>query len=201
MRRTFAAALVALLALGTFTLVGSAPAAAAPAQDSTACFPGTDPDYPPTGPSVRIEGSLTLESGTFVPGGSGRIVIAGATPGGTYCGVTFSTPIVLPAKQANAQGRLVYDLAVPRDFELGAMHHIDVFRQQVKVGNFDFCVARDGRIAPNAACATKAGTKTAGPLARTGADGALDIARIGLIALALGAGALYLRRRRTLAAS
>lgn len=200
MKRAFAAALVALVSLGVFTFAGSNPATAAPAQDATSCFPGSDPDYPPTGPAVSIQASLRLASAVFVPGGRGSIVIAGASANAVYCGRVFSNPVVLPAKQATAQGQLLYDIAVPRDFELGAMHHIDVFRQQVKVGNFDFCVDGKGRLAPTAACAGKRAA-AGGPLARTGANGTLDIARIGLIALGVGVGALYLRRRRALAAS
>ena len=139
-----------LLALVAMLLGGLATnASAAPAQDSNACFPGTDPDYPPVGPSVQIDLNLTLLVGQFNPGASGHIEIGGAQPNVNYCGVAFSTPITLPAKQANAQGKLIYDIAVPADFELGAMHHIDVYKQQVKVGNFDFCVNKSGALAPN----------------------------------------------------
>jgi LPXTG-motif cell wall-anchored protein len=184
---------LALLVLGLASVLFGSTASAAPAQaNPDACFPGSDPDYPPTGGSVQLEASLRLDAGHFVPGGSSHIVISGAT-GGSYCGQGFSTPFILPAKDPDAQGRLIYDVATPADFELGEMHHIDVFKQQVKVGNFDFCVNKKGDLAPDAACHAAAGK---GKLAKTGADRALDIVKVGGVVLAIGVGALYLRRRR-----
>lgn len=173
-------------------------ASAAPAQDSTVCFPGSDADYPPTGPSVAIEVSLRLLSGHFIPGGAGHIEIAGAisdTDG--YCGITYSAPIVLPAKQPNAQGQLIYDIAVPSDFELNAMHHIDVFKRQVKVGNFDFCVNKSGDVAPTSQCVARPAKPPAGNLARTGTNHVTDLVRFGVVLVGLGGAALFVRRRRT----
>jgi hypothetical protein len=133
-----------------------------------------------------------------VPGGPGHIEIGGADANAGYCGITFSTPIVLPLKQANAQGKLIYDIAVPRDFELAAPHHIDLFRNQVQVASFDFCVAANGKISPNSACAkaptTPTSVKPGGNLAKTGSN-VMDIVRIALIAIAVGAAAVYARRR------
>jgi hypothetical protein len=188
---------LAVLALALVTAVLWAPSAgASTAQQGpnpNACFPNSDPDYPPTGPSVQIVASLRLVGGHFVPGGTGTVDLAGAAANATLCGTAFSTPITLPAKAADANGNIHYEIAVPADFELGAPHHIDVFQQQVKVGNFDFCVDKKGDIAPNSACA--AAPKAKGPLARTGSNHALDIVRIAGIVICLGAGALYLRRR------
>jgi hypothetical protein len=176
---------------------------------------------------VNLDLNLTLDLGHYDPGGAGGITISGAIPGFEYCGVTFSAPIVLPAQNASAAGKLVWSgLAVPADFQLNALHHIDVYHQKTKVGNFDFCVKSDGSIGPTSACkptsvttappggttggttggstgATTAGTSTGGGavagsggnLARTGLDHLLDVLRVALIALALGAAALYGRRR------
>lgn len=201
MKRISTSACVALIVVSLLGAVNASSAGAAPAQTdpgSSACFPGSDPDYPPTGPTVRIEGSLQLVSAHFVPGARGQIVLAGAVPGDRYCGTTFSTPITLPAKAADAQGRLSYDIAVPANFELLEMHHIDVFKEQVKVGNFDFCVDKQGDLAPTSVCKPK--TKAGGNLAKTGNDHLMVALRAGLVVLALGLGVLYVRRRRSLLA-
>jgi hypothetical protein len=194
LRRALSAAIIAVTALAAVLALQVAPTGAAPAQaDPDACFPGSDPDYPPTGADVQIEASLRLEVGHFVPGGSSHIEISGATGGG-YCGQGFSTPFILPAKDPNAQGRLIYDVATPADFELGAMHHIDLFKEQVKVGNFDFCVNKKGDLAPDAAChAAKPGK---GNLAKTGTNHLADLVRIALVLLAAGGAMYYVRRRQ-----
>jgi hypothetical protein len=181
-------ALVAVLALQ------ANPADAAPSQDTSACFPGSDPDYPPTGPDVQIEASLVLQVGHFVPGASSHIEIGGATEG-EYCGLGFSTEFVLPAKAPNAQGKLIYDVIAPADFELGAMHHIDVYKRQVKVGNFDFCVDKKGDLAPVSAC--NAGQKPGkGNLPKTGANHLADLVRLALVLIGVGGGVYYVRRRQ-----
>lgn len=199
MKRISTSACVALIVLGVLAAVNASAASAAPVQAaprSSACFPGSDPDYPPTGATVRIEGNLTLASARFVPGGQGQIVLTGAVPGDRYCGTAYSTPITLPAKDADSQGRLTYSIAVPASFELLEMHHIDVFKEQVKVGNFDFCVDSRGDLAPDSVCKPKTKSPSGG-LARTGNDQLMTLLRAGLVVLALGVGALYVRRRRS----
>ena len=79
------------------------------------------------------------------------------------------------------------------------MHHLDIYKLQVKVGNFDFCVDKKGDIAPTSVCKCGVAAKP-GKLARTGTDHLLDIVRIAVLVLGLGAGAHYLRRRQASAA-
>lgn len=191
-KRLSAGSLACLLALGL--VIGFMPttAGASATQAAPACFPGSDPDYPPAGNEVQIEAGLTLESGQFVPGGVGVVVLAGAVPNATYCGTAYSTPITLPAKTADSSGKLTYNIAVPKGFELGAMHHIDVFRSQVQVGSFDFCVDGSGAIAPVKVCTKVAGQ---GDLAKTGTNHVFDIIRLGVLAIGLGVAAVYARRR------
>lgn len=189
---------ILLVACAVVSLVQTAPAGAAPAQATATCFPGSNPSYPPTGGAVRIESSLRLVSGQFNVGASGTIVITGAGAGARYCGTTFSTPISLPATVADATGALRWTIPVPNSFELNAPHHIDVFREQVQVGSFDFCVNKTGAIAPLGTCGTVDRTSkvlaTSGGLPKTGTN-VMDLVRIALMVLAVGAGALYLRRR------
>lgn len=192
-KRLSAGTCVALLALGLIFGFVPTPASANTAQTAPACFPGSDPDYPPAGNVVQIEASLTLLSGRFTPGGTGVLVLAGASANATYCGTTFSTPITLPAKTADAAGKLTYNIAVPKDFELAAFHHIDVFRAQRQVGSFDFCVDKTGVIGPASGCAKK--PASGGKLATTGTNHVFDIVRLGVLALGLGVAALYVRRR------
>jgi hypothetical protein len=199
-KRISKAACVALLVLGLVSTLGTEIASAAPSQDTpqaqldAECFPGTTNDYPPNPGDTNIEPALALGPGHFDPGGRGRFTVLNGVADNVYCGVAFSTPIRLPATRANAQGTLSYDVAVPADFELNAMHHIDIYRRHTKVGNFDFCVNKKGDISPTSAC--QAGAKDRSSLPKTGTDRLLDALRAGLVALGLGATALYLRRRR-----
>jgi LPXTG-motif cell wall-anchored protein len=197
LKRALSAAVLAVAALFAVLALQVSPSSAAPSAPSqdAGCFPGSDPDYPPTGPAVQIEASLQLVSGHFVPGGGSDILIVGAT-GGTYCGLGYSTVFTLPFNQPDAQGRLVYDdVPTPADFELGAMHHIDVFKNQVKVGNFDFCVDKKGDLAPTSACnpAQKPGK---GSLPKTGANHLADLVRLALVLIGVGGGLYYVRRRQ-----
>lgn len=191
-KRLSAGTCVALLALGLVLGVSPAPASARPAQDASACFPGSDPDYPPQGATVQIDARLVLLSGRLIPGGTGVLVIGGAEANVTYCGSMFSTPITLPIKKADAAGKLTYGIAVPKDFELNANHHVDVFRAQVQVGSFDFCVDKTGVVGPTSACAKKA---VSSKIAKTGANHLFDLARLGVITVGVGAAAMYARRR------
>lgn len=197
MKRISAGTCVALLVLGLSAFLTSTSASAAPAQaDPDVCFPsGPDVDYPPTGPLVDIDPNLALGVEAFFnPGATGEVTVTGAIPGETYCGILYSTPVVLPLKQANAQGNITYGLAVPKDFELAAVHHIDLFKAQVQVGAFDFCVDKAGKLAPDSACA-KGTMKPGGNLAKTGTNHLLDLLRMALILVAVGATVLYARRR------
>jgi hypothetical protein len=184
---------VALLVLGLATTFAPG-AGAAPASASLAisCLPGSGPDYPALPAPTGLE-PLTLLAGHFTPGGTGSVDIGGAGAG-VYCGSGFSTPFLLPNMSAT-NGKLAYrGFAVPADFELGAMHHLDIYKLQVKVGNFDFCVDKKGDIAATSVCKSVAAKP--GKLARTGTDRLLDIVRIAVLALGVGAGAHYLRRRQ-----
>jgi hypothetical protein len=210
-KRGLAGGIVVLMLFAVLSSLASSPASAAPAQDTAACFPGTDPDYPPTGNNGTLE-PLVLVSGVFNPGASGTVVIGGAVPGDTYCGFLFSTPVTLVPRVADAQGRLTWPVAVPADFKLVAMHHIDVYKEQSKVGNFDFCVGASGTIVATSTCSpsqqvtstTKTTTQvqantdtkaSSGKLPRTGSD-LFGLLQVALLAIGLGAWTLYVRRRR-----
>ena len=195
MKRIGMGAAAALLVLGLVSTLAPG-ASAAPASTSLAisCLPGSGPDYPPLPAPSGIE-PLTLLGGHFTPGGTGSADIGGATTG-VYCGSGFSTPFLLPNMTAT-NGKLAYrGFAVPADFELNAMHHLDIYKLQVKVGNFDFCVDKKGDIAPTSVCKAAAVAAKPGKLPRTGTDHLLDIVRIAVLLLGLGAGAHYLRRRQ-----
>jgi hypothetical protein len=209
LRRAISAALLAVTALLAVLALQATPASAAPAQagpNPHACFPGSDADYPPDGPAVQIMASLVLLEGHFVPGGGSDILIGGATPG-EYCGLAFSTEFILPLNTADAQGFLRYnDVPTPPDFEFLAMHHIDVFKRQVKVGNFDFCVDAKGDLAPTSVCnaADKPGKNTntggsnanRGALPKTGTNHLADLIRVALVLIGVGFAVRYVRRRR-----
>jgi LPXTG-motif cell wall-anchored protein len=195
---------VTLLVLGLVSAIGVTTASAAPAQDGgvIVCVPPVSSDYPPVPGSTALE-PLTLTRGHFTPGGTvnNSIDIDGARTG-VYCGRGFSTEFRLPNTTANAAGRLHYEgFAVPADFELNAMHHIDIYKLSVKVGNFDFCVDKKGDIAPVSVCKAAASKpdKPAGNLPKTGNDHLMDLLRAALVILGVGGGALYLRRRQVAA--
>ncbi len=193
MKRIGMSTAVALLAFGLVAMFAPG-ASAAPASTSLAvsCLPGSGPDYPALPAPSGLE-PLRLLAGHFTPGATGRIDIDGATTG-VYCGVGYSTPFLLPNMTAT-NGKLAWrGFVVPADFELNAMHHLDIYKLQVKVGNFDFCVDKKGDIAPTSVCKSVAAKP--GKLARTGTDHLLDIVRIAVLVLGVGAGAHYLRRRQ-----
>ena len=191
MKRLGAGFIALLVALAALVLVAPE-ASAAPAQATEACFPDDPIDYPPTAPGVEIELRLSLVNGHFEPGAQGFIGVTGAVPGLQYCGIVFSEPIKLQPQVASPAGGLSYiRFAVPADFQLNAMHHLDLYRQRKLVGAFDFCVKADGDIGPTSACGADKGK-----LPRTGSDHLLVLARWGAVALGLGAFFTYLRRRR-----
>jgi LPXTG-motif cell wall-anchored protein len=187
---------VTLLVLGLVSALGVAtPAGAAPAQDGgvIVCVPPPNADYPPTPGSAALE-PLTLLRGHFDPGATGTLDIGGASDG-VYCGRGFSTEFRLPNATADSTGTLRYrGFAVPADFELNAMHHIDIYKLSTKVGNFDFCVDTKGDIAPTSVC--KAAAAKPDKLPKTGTDHLMDLLRAALLILGVGGGALYLRRRQ-----
>jgi hypothetical protein len=191
--------IISVVALMAFIGVGfgvmAAPAGARPAQATdAACFPTDASAYPPVGPKVQIEVGLHLVSGHFVPGGTGVLVVGGATAGTAYCGFLFSTPVVLSRLMSDAQGLLSYSQAIPADFALNAMHHVDIYRQQIQVGSFDFCVNKAGDLAPTSEC--DAARSVSASLPRTGLAWLLDALKVAALLLALGAALLYMRRRR-----
>jgi hypothetical protein len=198
-KRLAAGTCVALLAMGM--CIGMAPVAAnaAPKPPAESCFPGSDIDYPPAGNAVDLEEGLGVFSGHFAkPSNLGNLIIEGADPAGIYCGTLYSAPVNLPAQSATAAGTINYTpITVPADFAFNAMHHLDIFRSQVQVGSFDFCVTTAGDIGPASLCAKKpvTGGNTGGNLPKTGTNHLMDILRAAAIALGLGAAALYSRRR------
>lgn len=191
MKRIVAGAFLALFSLTLFSVVAPTTSGAAPKQDLS-CLPDGGDDYPPTTSTNTLE-SLVLVSGQFNPGGRGQVNIEGAVTGDFYCGTAFSTPIALPTRQATAGGKLNYDVAVPADFELNAMHHIDMFKGSSQVGAFDFCVGTSGAIVQMSSC--RKVSADGGDLPNTGTNHIWEIIRIALMLLAIAAVALYARRR------
>ena len=145
--------------------------------------------------AAQLEPGLSLTSGSFSPGKTGEVHVAGAQPGLTYNGiVSGATPISLLAQAATAAGHLNYAFAVPANFEVGTVHNITLYRSGVRVGNFDFCVVKPGNMAPTTStCTDVAGA--GGNLAKTGVDHIKQLALWGAVALATGASALYARKR------
>ena len=145
--------------------------------------------------AAQLEPGLSLTSGSFSPGKTGEVHIAGAQAGKTYNGiVSGATPISLQPQAATAMGHLNYSFAVPANFEIGTVHNITIYRDGVRVGNFDFCVVKPGNMAPTTStCTDTAGA--GGNLAKTGMDHLKQIALWGAVALATGASALYARKR------
>lgn len=191
MRRLSGGFIALLVALAALVVLAPA-ASSAPAQAQEACFPGDPVDYPPSAPGAEIELRLSLVGGHFNPGADGSITVTGAIPGLSYCAIIFSTPIVLQPKASDGGNISYIRFAVPADFQLNAMHHMDLYRQRKLVGVFDFCVKANGDIGPTSAC----GAADKGKLPRTGADNLLVLLRWGALALGLGAFFMYLRRRR-----
>lgn len=201
MKRLVAGTCIAVLALGV--CIGFAPltAGAAPKPPLVSCFPGSDADYPPTGNAVQLEEGLGIFQGHFSKSSNvGNLIIEGADPGGIYCGTLYSTPVNLPAQAATPQGTINYtSINIPADFAFNAMHHLDIFRSQVQVGSFDFCVTSAGDIGPASLCAKKA-VASSGNLPRTGTNHLMDLIRVAALILGIGAAALYSRRRLRAAA-
>jgi hypothetical protein len=200
-KRLFAGSCLALLA--AVVCVGVAPitASAAPLPPSVACFPGSDPDYPPTGNAFEAEEGLGVFSGHFTKtGNTGTLTISGADAAGIYCGTLYSTPVTLPAQAATPSSTIEYHTTIPADFAFNAMHHLDVFREQKQVGSFDFCVTAAGDIGPASLCAKTTATTVAdasshGKLPKTGTNHLMDLVRAAAVVLGIGGAALYSRRR------
>jgi LPXTG-motif cell wall-anchored protein len=199
-----------VMALAIFSLLGltsaSASAQTPPAQNPACAPPGTGSDYPPTQPAIEPSLQLSLSTGLLLPGTTtGNLLVTGAVPNLTYCGILFSAPVVIDPTVAAANGDLHFDnLAIPSDFKLNAMHHLDVYRRGSLVGAFDFCVTTTGHLATASACqdaaAANNGSKSPGAshgaLPRTGWDHLVEVLKAAGLALAAGALFMYLRRRR-----
>jgi LPXTG-motif cell wall-anchored protein len=142
-----------------------------------------------------LEAPLSLTSGTFQPGGTGEVHVSGAQPGKTYNGiVSGASPISLLPQAATAAGHLNYSFAVPASFEIGVVHNITLYRDGVRVGNFDFCVVKPGTMAPTTSTCTDVAA-AGGGLPKTGTNHLPQLVLAGLVALATGASALYARKR------
>jgi hypothetical protein len=162
-----------------------------------------------TSGAAQLEPGLSLTSGSFSPGKTGEVHIAGAQAGKTYNGiVSAATPISLQPQAATAAGHLNYAFAVPANFEVGTVHHITLYRDGVRVGNFDFCVVKPGNMAPTTAGCTDTAAAggnvgaaggnvgaAGGSLAKTGVDHLKQVALWGAVVLLTGISALYARKR------
>ncbi|MDQ2648598.1 MAG: hypothetical protein M3Z03_03460 [Actinomycetota bacterium] len=204
-------------------LIAVAPATAQAQVVEPGCLPGSNPGYPPVSVGVALELIDLLDLELTLQTDIVSIVIGGLEPGDNYCGILSSDPIELPEVTADANGQITFQTPVGPDFELDALHHLDVFKMQKLVGAFDFCINRAGKMAPMSSCLRGPqgpqgpqgppgvngggsgrvpevlGSRTptgGGKLARTGSDHLLDIARIGLVLIAAGATARYVQRRR-----
>ena len=147
-----------------------------------------------------------MTDGLLVPGSaSATIVLGGAVPGGDYAGSLFSRVVDLPRTSATGAGVVRFTgLAIPADFRLETVHHLDVHRGCDLVGAFDFCVAANGHIAPAASChavVAAASGHASGSLPRTGWDHLFELLRLAALLLGTGTLLLYLRRRRAAAAA
>ncbi len=201
-------------ALGGFLVVAAVLGAGLPTMLETAsaqdaCFPPTASSYPPQAPEGEAEPGLRLTGGLLLNGDPGTLTVSGAVGGIEYCAILLSTPINLGTKVATAQGVLSWGLNVPSDFQLNALHHLDVYRQGRLVGAFDFCVNLQGRLAEVQTCSssvlgknnTNTGAAGSKALPRTGMDRLFEILRVAAAALAVGVLLLYLRRRRAAVAA
>lgn len=150
--------------------------------------------YPPSDPG--IESTLTLQSGTIVTGGTATIQLSGADAGADYCGVVFSTPFRVSGTAA-ADGSLVLTGPASADFDYLVNHRLEVYRSTL-VGNFTFCVSDQGTIDDDA-CPDGTGDGDDDDLAKTGTDLTETLVKLGAGLVALGAAAVFLRRRRILA--
>lgn len=188
-------------------LVPSAGVGAATAQVD-ACSPNGD--YPPDDAEVEPE-AIQLVDAQFTPGGTGRLVLNGATPGKTYDGVVYSDPIQLPPTAASGDGSLVFSgFAVPADFELGATHTIQLCGgDDVAVLSAAFCVGSDGALVSTSGCTAVGGddddaasgdgddTDSSG-LPFTGSGEVEALAKLGLLLITAGVALRFGYRRRSL---
>ena len=155
-------------------------------------------DYPPTPPV--LDADLRVLRLDLVPGTrSGQVVLSGAEPGAAYSGTLFSTAIPLPRTVASPGGVLGFTgLAVPGDFELSVLHHLDVVGPCGRAGSYEVCVTSAGELGGVGRCDRSTpvtASDQAGSLARTGQDHLLDLVRAACLVLGIGAFVLYLRRR------
>ena len=203
MKRHVTLAVIACLALSS--LIALAPSTAL-ADTPAECFPpGVQGDYPPAQPGIEHNLSLSLAAGFLKPGATAvdRLVVLNAHPGRDYCGILLSTPVNLGVRTARDDGVIDFNnITLPSDFQLNAVHHLDVYRAGSLVGAFDFCVTTEGKLtSPSASChgnTAVAGVKDTGrgSLARTGLARLADLLKAAGVAFAAGVLFLYLRRRR-----
>ena len=125
--------LMLCMALGSVMAV---PGSAGAQDQEPECLPGSDPGYPPVTPGIDFEPVNLVDLELQVGNSILDLEISGLAPGDPYCGIVYSTPIVLPTRIADAQGRIRYSVPAPPDFELNALHHLDVYKFQKLVGAF-----------------------------------------------------------------
>ena len=112
---------------------------------------------------------------------------------GEHVGVTLhSTPVVLPAAQADAQGLVAYDFTVPKDLPEG--QHTLTFKGASYTSAFGFQLAG----ATNASGTGGAATVAAAELPRTGAPNPRRLLALAVTLLLFGGLLVYLARRNSL---
>jgi hypothetical protein len=199
-KRHVTLAVIACLAVSSF--VALAPSVASAADTRAECFPpGVQGDYPPAQPGVERDLTLSLADGFLKPTTTSlnALVLLHANPNLDYCGILASNPVTLPVTTSSSSGVIHFDdIALPSDFQLNALHHLDVYRQGALVGAFDFCVNLQGHLVGANQCPganVLPGVKTGG-LAHTGLARLADFLKAAGVAFAAGVLFLYLRRRR-----
>jgi hypothetical protein len=157
-----------------------------------------DDDYQtPTTPTTAPAGcTVTVAfSAPALPNATLSITVACSSirAGRTYTGILASTPVVLPATTATANGTVTFaNVRLPADWEVNATHTLTLVDQATgaALGSARFFIDRNGRI----------GTPPSSNIPRTGSDLTGPGLRIGAGLLAGGTLAVLVARRRRSAA-
>jgi len=137
---------------------------------------------------------ITIDDDTATPGQTLTATAFGLDAGTSASAVVNSAPISLGSKTVAANGTVSFSFVVPADFT-GA-HSVTITgtsngRRVDLTARFTVTAAGVVTVPPT--------VRPGGPLARTGTDSALPLARIGVALLALGGLAGYFTSRRRLA--
>ena len=141
--------MLASAAMASAILMTGGPALAAPAQ-AAVCDANA---YPPTGPQIEPGLKVDGSQSNLAHGGGGSVTLTGAASGGTYSGTVFSQAVPLPSAVADSSGFVRFQgVSVPNDFQLGAVHEIQIIRDGCLVGDFSVCVTTAGAVVAPGSC-------------------------------------------------